>query len=84
MKLLLSIVQYTEYNFYSILQTQKVVARAHLFPAEAPRTYTPPCTTPWKNSFLLLLLLPTFLVFFCSCREFQEFVWSMNVHSLFH
>ena len=63
MKLLLSIVQYTEYNFYSILQTQKVVARAHLFPAEAPRTYTPPCT-PWKNSFLLLLLLPTFLGFF--------------------
>ena len=71
MKLLLSIVQYTEYNFYSILQTQKVVARAHLFPAEAPRTYTPPCT-PWKNSFLLLLLLPTFLVFFVHVENFKN------------
>ena len=72
MKLLLSIVQYTEYDFYSILQTQKVVARAHLFPAEAPRTYTPPCT-PWKNSFLLLLLLPTFLgVFFVHVENFKN------------
>ena len=26
--------------------------------------HLPPCTTPWKNSFLLLLLLPTFLGFF--------------------